>query len=110
MSLQNWPSSIRHFVRALTTNNVYGNIAQWHGAETSDLIYTDETAGLSKELKRLLIGDVFEDWLPEWLVDKNEPLEWFFEVKTTLGACNTPFFMSQSQHSRVSRPSLFSRQ
>ena len=102
ISLQNWQSTIRHFVRALSSHREYGNVERWTGRETSDLVYDDVDCKLLSDLGRLSIGDQVEDQVPEWLHDSTEPLEWFFEVKTTIEQCSRPFFMSQAQYSRVS--------
>ena len=71
VSLQNWPSSIRHFVRALDNHNTYRHITQWSHPETSDLVYSDKDCELPGDLQRLQIGDNFEDWLPDWILEKS---------------------------------------
>lgn len=128
MTLDHWPSKIRHYVRA---HPHYENIPCWTQAETADITYTDdESLDLENSFRQRSIGDYFDDWFPQWLsessscearngnqacenrncarcsVEHRVPLEWLFEVKTTLGPCETDLFMSQSQYNRVSKVTI----
>lgn len=71
------------------------------GRETADIVFQDSDNTLAKELQTTVFGDNFEGWRPSWLADTldgQEPIEWLFEVKTTVGPCEADFFMSQTQY------------
>ena len=104
LTLDNWPSRIRHFVRA---SPAYSDLSRCTAPETADLTFSEhDERSLATRFARGAIGDSFTHWLPDWLNDEtgseNEPLEWLFEVKTTLGPCSTDFFVSASQYEKVS--------
>ena len=122
ITLDNWQSTIRHFVSA---HSVYAAITEWHGTETADITYFDHTNRLESTLTANVLGDVFPDWLPTWLKDECrckegdsscpsrscpiretavEPLKWLFEVKATTGPCETDLFMTPGQYERVGAP------
>lgn len=67
----------------------------WCGRETSDIVYHDVDGVFTNHLveKGYLGSDM-------WAGVKD--VEYYVEVKTSTGACQTPFYMSKSQYSRVS--------
>lgn len=119
MSLEDWQSTIRHFVRAHPS---YAAIEAWRQKETADITYHDNSTMMESTLTARVLGDSYTGWLPTWLKGECtcstgdspcpdrlcsaretevEPLEWLFEVKTTTGPCETDFFMSPGQYERV---------
>lgn len=74
----------------------YADMEEWRGSETSDITYSDVQSTLTKLLmeKGYLARENWEGKLPEY----------FIEVKTTTGSCETPFYMSKAQYQRVSLP------
>ncbi|OAG34109.1 hypothetical protein AYO21_11750 [Fonsecaea monophora] len=97
LGLDNWQSKIRHLVRA---HKQYEHVTRWTQRETADMMYSDQNNSLRTLFRTRPLGDVFPDWAPDWLAadDENPPLEWLFEVKTSLGPCETEFYMSPHQH------------
>lgn len=88
--LRNWQSNIRHLARA---HPKFADLERWRGRETSDMTYQDNTGVLTKFLRE-------KDYLGvEWADAK--PL-YYLEVKSTLGPCASPFYMSSGQMERVS--------
>lgn len=63
------------------------------GAETADIVYHDSDSVLTSIL-------INEGYLPRSPRDDFTPT-YYIEVKTTTAACETPFFMSNSQYLRV---------
>ncbi|KIW23153.1 uncharacterized protein PV07_11373 [Cladophialophora immunda] len=99
--LQNWQSNIRYLVQA---HESYRHVTRRSGPETADIVFCHQ--GKSVEFQFLdswtTVSDVFQDWYPPWYRDSDNlsqtPLEWLFEVKTTLGPCETEFYMSPNQY------------
>ena len=106
-SFQNWQSKIRHFVRAHKDVPEYRDITTWTLPETADITYIDTQAELWKGTQYpAQLGDILSSiiFMPPWLTVAEaleRDIEWLFEVKTTTGPCETDFFMSPSQYSRM---------
>jgi hypothetical protein len=123
-SLANWQSKIRHFVQA---HRSYQDATRLHEPETADIVFCNQNNDLESQFSRSLknVSDVFDDWYPAWYQDPDRarqvvlslhpgsdiviitdssqaPLEWLFEVKATLGPCETDLFMSPNQFYMVS--------
>lgn len=81
---------MRRYVKVHPT---YANMSRWTGIETSDIIYSDVEGVLTDALIRNhhLDSDRWAGATPQY----------FIEVKTTVSACGTPFFMSNAQYERV---------
>ncbi|KAI1327062.1 hypothetical protein F5Y16DRAFT_421235 [Xylariaceae sp. FL0255] len=86
----NWKSNIRKYV---TVHPEYTDMEDWRGRETSDITYWDVQGALTKELieKRYLAQNIWEGKRPNY----------FIEVKTTTGSCDTPFYMRKAQYQRM---------
>jgi hypothetical protein len=122
--LENWQSKIRHFVQA---HRSYGHVTRRTEPETADIVFCNQNNHLESQFSRSLknVSDVFDDWYPAWYQDPDRPgqvvfplhpgsdiviitdsskapLEWLFEVKATLGPCETDFYMSPNQFYMVS--------
>jgi hypothetical protein len=66
----------------------------WSGVETSDLAYDDDESVFTQ----LLVDQGYlaaERWA-------GKKPRYFIEVKTTVGECSIPFFMSKNQYAMVS--------
>ncbi|KAF2875580.1 hypothetical protein BDV95DRAFT_278391 [Massariosphaeria phaeospora] len=96
---ENWRSTIRGEVQV---HSRYSDMNNWVGRETTDIVYTDETGDLTQYLREHCTGG-FPDGIATNRDHAAEPIEYFLEVKTTTGACNTRFYMSDSQHKRMQR-------
>ena len=72
----------------------YLDLEPWSGVETADLVYKDAYSVLTRRL-------VDSGYLPQTGWEAATPT-YFIEVKTTTGACETPFYMSKGQYRRVS--------
>ncbi len=72
----------------------YTDMDEWRGRETSDITYCDVQSKLTAELieKGYLARNTWEGKHPNY----------FIEVKTTTGSCETPFYISKAQYQRVS--------
>lgn len=94
----NWQSTIRGELARATR---YAAMQNWVGRETADIVYTDRTGDLTRYLRRECTGG-----FPEQIALDHDhvgvPIEYFLEVKSTVGACNTRFFLSGGQYKRVS--------
>jgi len=77
----------------------YADLQHWPGQETADIVYSD----LDSQLTALLVDKGYLD-ADLW---HGARLQYYIEVKTTTGPCETPFFMSKYQYQRVSRSGLF---
>jgi hypothetical protein len=66
----------------------------WNGKETADITYADHDSTLTNLLidKGYLASDT-------WAGARSQ---YYIEVKTTMGACETPFYMSKNQYKMVS--------
>jgi hypothetical protein len=91
----NWKSNVRKHV---CVHEKYGDMTPWRGAETADIVYDDVGGRLTEILRHKGYLPIFG---PGW--DAARP-RYYIEVKTTTEDCNTRFFMSKSQHQRVSCP------
>ncbi|KAK5457302.1 hypothetical protein LTS15_005083 [Exophiala xenobiotica] len=92
-SIDNWQSSIRHYVRELPE---YANEPPWRGREISDIMYEGKCPRLMDILRQ---NTTFA--YPPWLeAGETAPaaVRYHIEVKTTSGPCSTPFFMSGNQY------------
>jgi len=78
----------------VTSHPEYDDMAEWHGPETSDIVYEDVQSTLTGELieKEYLTRDSWEGQKPSY----------FIEVKSTTSSCDAPFYMSKGQYERVS--------
>ena len=87
----NWQSTIRKYV---TVHPEYAGMDSWNGRETADIVYDDDNSVLTGLLidKGYLAQDQWRDHKPKY----------YIEVKSTTGACDTPFYMSKHQYQRVS--------
>lgn len=72
----------------------YRDLEPWCGVETADLVYKDTYSVLTRILidAGYLLQIGWETATPTY----------FIEVKSTAGACETPFYMSKGQYRRVS--------
>ncbi|KAF2965913.1 hypothetical protein GQX73_g7664 [Xylaria multiplex] len=86
-----WQSIIRTYV---TVHSDYADMGPWTGIETADFVYTD----FDSDLTQILIDGGYLDQ-EVW---KGQAPTYYIDVKTTMGGCETPFFMSKSQCKRVS--------
>jgi hypothetical protein len=92
-AIDQWQSSRRHYVAA---HPEYTDITRWVGEETTDLTYHDVQGKFTKLLIDLgYLGGLWQHARPKY----------FLDVKTTLGPCDEPFFLSKPQYEHV-RPSL----
>lgn len=89
-NLSNWTSTIRHHT---AIHPDYTNIAIFAGRETADIVYEDQ-AGVLTEL--LIMAGILPD--NKW---RGRKPTCYIEVKTTTGNCDTPFYMSGSQHDKM---------
>jgi hypothetical protein len=89
-SRANWQSNIRSYA---ARHPEYSDLQSWNGRETADITYNDVDGALTTLLidKGYLASELWAD----------ARLQYFIEVKTTTGACRTPFFMSKYQYQRV---------
>lgn len=93
-SLDNWRSTIRG---ELSRYPKYAGLKDWEGRETADIVYQDYYGQLTEWLSEFCTGDFpIEQDCPE------QPIEYYFEVKTTTDACGSRFFLSAGQYKRVS--------
>ncbi|OQV07282.1 hypothetical protein CLAIMM_11737 [Cladophialophora immunda] len=86
-SRENWQSTIRSYV---TSHPEYSTLHPWNGIETADITYADHDSTLTNLLidKGYLASDTWA----------GARLQYYIEVKTTTGACETPFYMSKRQY------------
>lgn len=85
-----WKSRIRHRV---TVTERYKNLPRWTGTETADIVYYDVDGQLANFLARqdsVILSNLS-------LSNLRKDPTFYIEVKSTLGAEDTPFFCSQSQ-------------
>ncbi|KIX03638.1 uncharacterized protein Z518_07191 [Rhinocladiella mackenziei CBS 650.93] len=94
--LPNWQSNIRYLVQA---HESYRHVTRWSEPETADIVFYDQDKNLEFQFSHSwnTVSDVFQDWYPP----PKTPLEWLFEVKTTLGPCETEFYMSPNQYNTM---------
>jgi hypothetical protein len=92
-SENNWRSTIRG---DLSVSTHFANMENWVGTETADIVYTDTTGKLTKFLRDKCEGAS----LPHWNCSGQE-VEYFIEVKSTIGACGKDFYLSGGQYKRV---------
>ncbi|KAK5286430.1 hypothetical protein LTR43_010495 [Exophiala xenobiotica] len=92
-SIDNWQSSIRHYVRELPE---YANEPTWRGREISDIMYEGNCPRLM-DILRQHTTFAYPPWL-EAGVTTPAAVRYHIEVKTTSGPCSTPFFMSGNQY------------
>jgi hypothetical protein len=89
-SLDQWQSTIRGRVNV---HGNYGDLRNWIGGETADIVYHDQHSSLTEKLisQGYLDGTV-------WI---NRTPTYYIEVKSTLGAMETQFYCSHSQVNRM---------
>lgn len=63
----------------------------------ADITYRDQGNLLHDFFLSKPIGDTLLNWQPEGLA-RTDDIEWHFEVRTTIGPCETDFFMSKNQY------------
>ena len=93
----NWRSTIRG---ELSRYPEYAGITNWQGRETADIVYKDCDGRLTRWLKRNCTGGY-----PAGTSDRDfaeQPIEYYFEVKSTTGGCGSRFFLSTGQYKLVS--------
>jgi hypothetical protein len=96
-TLDNWRSTIRG---ELSRYPKYAGITNWQGRETADIVYKDCDGGLTEWLVEHCTGGYpAGDDEREFA---EQPIEYFFEVKSTTGPCESRFFLSTGQYKRVS--------
>ncbi|KAF5654792.1 hypothetical protein F25303_1136 [Fusarium sp. NRRL 25303] len=85
----NWQSTIRTYANI---HPEYADLTRWSNRETADLVYPDTQGDLTRILvdAEILNGD--------WSIRRPT---YFIEVKTTIGPCGTPFYMSGNQYRLV---------
>lgn len=98
----NWLSTIRHEAKVhekyKDMPDSSPDLPEGSRAEPADIVYADPDGTFAKFLKTQdCIG--VEDWLDD---PPNPKRKYFIEVKTTTRSCDTTFYMSKAQHSRVS--------
>jgi len=96
-TLDNWRSTIRG---ELSRYPKYAGIANWQGRETADIVYTDRDGTLTQWLKGRCTGGY-----PASSTERDfakQPIEYYFEVKSTTSTCETRFFLSTGQYKLVS--------
>jgi hypothetical protein len=91
-SRENWQSNIRGRV---SIHEDYAGMRGWGGSETADFVYNDNHGDLTAML-------IDRGYLDDYKWGCALPL-YYIEVKTTTGACGTPFYMSKNQYQRVRR-------
>ncbi|KAK6958355.1 hypothetical protein Daesc_001154 [Daldinia eschscholtzii] len=87
----NWTSTIRRYV---TVHPDYEDMSAWSGIETSDLEYEDVDGRLTAVL--ISKGHLRSEW-------RGLRPKYYIEVKTTPGARDAPFFMSDAQYHKMKR-------
>ncbi|KAF2654846.1 hypothetical protein K491DRAFT_599984 [Lophiostoma macrostomum CBS 122681] len=93
---ESWQSTIRG---AVAIHPRYEGIRDWRGHETADIVYTDRNGALTQYLRNVCEGS-----FPTQLADHDHvthPIEYYLEVKTTTGECETRFYMSNIQYKRM---------
>ncbi|KAK0610737.1 hypothetical protein B0T14DRAFT_487161 [Immersiella caudata] len=89
----NWTSSIRRLAQA---HPDYAEMAPWDGREEiSDLQYQDATGCLTE----LLVREGHLRDADRW--GGRRDIEYFFEVKSTAGGWDVPFYMSGTQYEKM---------
>jgi hypothetical protein len=86
----NWRSNIRGRVNV---HPGYGDLINWVGPETSDIIYEDSSSAFTAMLinKGYLTSSVWLGRTPTY----------YIEVKATFQSCNSTFYCSQNQYNRL---------
>jgi hypothetical protein len=103
-SRDNWLSTIRHEAkvhqRYLDMSDKSPDLPADSRAEPADIVYADPNGDFAKFLTTQdCVG------VKNWLQDPPNPKrKYFIEVKTTTRSCETTFYMSKGQHSRVRYP------
>jgi hypothetical protein len=97
-SRSNWRSNIR---KEVTIHPDYHDLNPWSGAETADIVYKDTDSFLT----RLLVE---KGYLPSASWQSTHP-EYFMEVKSATGTCDTQFYMSKGQYRLVSPPQKYTK-
>ncbi|KAF2704317.1 hypothetical protein K504DRAFT_507325 [Pleomassaria siparia CBS 279.74] len=98
-----WQSTIRG---TLAIHPHYADLQNWTGREIADIVYTDRTGSLTQYLRDHGEGHSSAFAIPVNHNHAEHPIEYFLEVKTTPGPCNSRFFMSDVQCKRMERMSL----
>lgn len=93
----NWRSTIRG---ELARSPRFANMANWTGRETADIVYNDDSGQLTQYLRDHSEG-IFPFQIHEGRNFQTHPIEYYLEVKTTVGPCGTRFYMSSGQYKRV---------
>lgn len=97
----NWRSTIRG---ELSRYPGYAGITNWTGRETADIVYKDCDGRLTRWLEENCTGGY-----PAGSSNRDfaeQPIEYYFEVKSTTGACESRFFLSTGQYKLVSYQDL----
>jgi len=91
----NWQSTIRKYVKV---HPQYAHMDDWHGRETADITYDDDSGVLTDLLieKGYLAPDHWRGKQPMY----------YIQVKSTTGHCGRPFFMSKHQYRRMQELSV----
>lgn len=87
----NWQSTIRYLA---SDHPRYGDLTDWNGVETSDIVYEDSSSALTDLLinKGHLSDEQWGGATPKY----------YIEVKSTLDRCPAPFHVTHGQADRVS--------
>jgi hypothetical protein len=96
-TLANWRSTIRG---ELSGSTHYADLANWAGQETADIVYLDTTGALTDYLRQNSEGR-FPHQISEYRNFGSHPIEYYLEIKSTVGVCGTRFYMSGGQYNRV---------
>jgi hypothetical protein len=100
-SIDNWRSTIRG---ELSCSIHFADIKNWVGAGTADIVYTDTTGEMTKFLRKRCEGATLKPW-----DCSSKEVEYFIEVKSTVGGYGRGFYLSGSKYKRVCIPTLVRR-
>ncbi|KAL9115876.1 MAG: hypothetical protein Q9227_000244 [Pyrenula ochraceoflavens] len=90
--VENWQSNIRSYVKVYEP---YGDLKDRNGPEIADIMFQD----VDRTLERFLESKAKHGFpVPAASRGSAKPIEYLIEVKTTVGACSTPLFMSSDQY------------
>lgn len=92
---------IKHWTSKLKAYAGYEALGE---VEITDLTYPDTHGFLSAFIINRAEEDKLPDWLAATICPGSKYPTYFLEVKTTTGACNTPFIISRNQLKIVSVP------
>jgi hypothetical protein len=91
----------------LSGHTHYKDLEPWIGEETADIVYLDNTGGLTRYLRENCVDD-FPVQIPLVHDHTTSPIEYYLEAKSTTSHCGTQFYMSGLQYKRVDISDQFS--